>query len=282
MKKYLAIIIFSILSISMFFLYQAKLSSIPSISYFPLDEETGFSKAKTSLELNAGKNQKEYRIAWNAQSQSDKNMYLRQDVSLLFSNGKLLGAQSKWHEDVSTIQLNKTVQAQGTRFLQSLSYHHGELHYPDGSIKSIQKMTSNELFVVANHSSGIHSFHQPKTNKELKWGNDLTGKTSQTLLYHWNKLLNHYQIDKQDYLVVPLTALNGYNNEPLPSLSQVATNQIIGQLWEGLYKNYVVPITYEKEHVSSYVPLILFGKDKKHLLVLFEINGKKQRLIQQY
>lgn len=282
MKKYLAIFIFCILSIFIVFLYQAKISSIPSISFFPLDDESGFTEAETAIKYQAQKKQKEYTIAWNTLSQSDKTMYLRQDVSLLFSNGKLLGALSKWREDENMIQLNKTIKLRGTSYFQTISYHHGELHYPNGSIKSIQQMTYNELFVVENESSDIHSFIKPKTNKDRIWEKTLTGKTSQTLLYHWNKLLNHFQIDKEDYLVVPLTALNRYNTAPLPSLSQAATNQIIGQLWEGLYKNYLVPITYEKEHVSSYIPLILFGKDKKHLLVLFELNGKKQKLIQRY
>lgn len=282
MKKYLTIIIFFIISIFLVFLYQSKINSIPSISYFPLDKETSFTKSQTKLKVNVQKGQKNYTISWNALSQSDKTMYLRQDVSLLFSNGKLLGALSKWQENESIIELNKTIQTQGTSHFQTISYHHGELHYPNGSIKSIQQMTYDELYLLENAASDIHSFHKPKTSRDLKWEKALNGQTSQTLLYHWNNLLNHYQINKEDYLIVPLTALNRFNKDSLPSLSQEQTNQIIGQLWEGLYKNYLVPITYEKEHVSSYVPLILFGKDNKHLVVLFEINGKKERLIQQY
>lgn len=280
MKKYLAIIIFCTLSISFVFLFQAKIHSIPTISYFPIDEETSFSKAQTNLKISAEEKKRDYSISWNVSSQSEKEMYLRQDVSLLFSNGKLLGALSKWRENESAIQLNETIQTQGTSYFQTISYHHGELHYPSGAIKSIQKMTYDELFVIENNSSDIHSFHKPRTNQDIDWEKALTDKMSQTLLYRWNRLLNHYQINKEDYLIVPLTALNRFNNEHLPSLSQAETNEIIGQLWEGLYKNYVVPITYEKEKVSSYVPLILFGKDE--LLVLYEINGKEKRLIQQY
>lgn len=282
MKKYLAIFITCILSITIVFLYQAKISSIPSISYFPIDEEASFTKAETNLQLNKQKGQRKYTIAWNASSKSENNMYLRQDVSLLFSNGKLLGALSKWREDTDTIQLNEKIQTQGTSHYQTISYHHGELHHPNGSIKSLQQMTYDELYVVENNSPVIHSFGKPKTDKDLYWKKALNEKMSQTLLYKWNKLLNHYQIDKEDYLVVPLTALNRFNKEPLPSFTQADTNQIIGHLWEGLYKNYLIPIINEKERVSSYVPLILFGKDKQHLLVLFEINGKKERLIQKY
>lgn len=282
MKKYLALTIFFILGISTFILYQAKTDSIPSISFFPLDDETSFTEAQTNLKIKEQHDQKEYTIAWNSLSKSDKTMYLRQDVSLLFNNGKLLGALSKWHEDEDTINLSADISTQGTGHLQSISYHHGELHYPDGSIRSIQQMTYDELYVIESASSTNHSFHKPKTKKDVKRKKSLSGKTSQTLLYHWNKLLNHFQVNEEDYLIIPLTALDRYNTEHLPSLSQPQTNQIIGQLWEGLYKNYIVPITYEKEQVSSYVPLILFDKDTKHLLVLFEINGKKERLIQQY
>ncbi|WP_404453013.1 hypothetical protein LG329_02515 [Virgibacillus necropolis] len=281
MKKYLALAIFFILSISFVFLYQVKINSIPSISFFPLDEETSFTEAQTNLEMKQT-NQKEHTIAWNSLSKSEKSIYLRQDVSLLFNNGKLRGALSEWHENEDTIDLSESIPIQGTSYFQTISYHHGEIHYPNGSIKSIQQMTYDELYVIENDSSGIHSFQKPKTKSDVKWEKKLRGKTSQTLLYHWNKLLNHYQINEDDYLIVPLTELNRFNTNPLPSLSQAKTNQVIGLLWEGLYKNYIVPITYEKKQVTNYVPLILFGNDNKHLLVLFEVNGKKERLIQQY
>ncbi|ASN05234.1 hypothetical protein [Virgibacillus necropolis] len=282
MKKYLVLSIIFILSITVAFLYQLKLDSIPSISYFPLDEETIFLEAETNLEINSKANQKKYTLTWDSLSKSDKSMYLRQDVSLLFTNGKLLGALSKWQEDESTINLSESIHTQGTNYFQSISYHHGEIHYPNGSIKSIQQMSYDELYVIENNSYDIHSFHKPKTNKDILWEKGLRDKASQTLLYRWNDLVNHYQINKEDYMIVPLTALNRYNKNSLPSFSQSQTDQIIGRLWEGLYKNYIVPITYEKKHVSSYVPLILFSKDKNHLLVLFELNGKKERLIQQY
>ncbi|ASK63194.1 hypothetical protein CFK37_14080 [Virgibacillus phasianinus] len=282
MKKYLVLSIFLILSIFFVFLYQTKLSSIPSISYFPLDKETHFVNAKTNLDIKKQKVNKKYTITWNVLSKSDKNMYLRQDVSLLFNNGKLMGALSKWHEDEETLQLNAQLQSEGTGYLQSLSYHHGEIHYPSGAIKSIQQMTYDEIFVVENPAGDVHTFHKPKSTKDIDWEKALNDKTSQFLLYHWNKLLSHYQIKKDDYVIVPLTALNRFNTNELPSMSQEQTNQIIGQLWEGLYKNYIVPITYKKEQVSSFVPIILFSKDQNHLLVLFEINGKKERLIQKY
>lgn len=282
MKKLLVPIILFSFGFSLFLLYQTKLDSIPSISYFPLDEKSSFIEAQTKLELKKQNDEKRQRLAWNTSSKSDKSMYLRQDVSLLFKNGKLAGALSKWHENEDTIKLSERIYTKGTSLFQAISYHHGELHYPDGTIKSIQQMTDDELYVIENNSTGNYSFHKPKTNKDSKWKNQISVKTSKKLLYQWNKLINHYQINKEDYLIVPLTELKRFNTEHLPSLSLKQTNKIIGHLWEGLYKNYIVPITYQKEQVSSFVPVILFSKDNTHLLVLYEINGKKERLIQQY
>ncbi|WP_430785268.1 hypothetical protein VBD025_10705 [Virgibacillus flavescens] len=281
MKKLTVAVILSILSIILFFLYQAKINTIPSISFFPIDEQTQLTEAQTNLDFNKPNSGMNYSIDWNSQSKSDKKLYLRQDVSLLFNNGKLIGASTKWREDENAIKLSKMVPANAPSYSQAISYHHGEIHYPDQTIKSIQKMSYDELFVVKD-SSGFHSFKNPGTEQEIIWKISLTGEVNQKLNYHWDEILNHFQINKEDYLIVPLTGLIKYNTEKLPGTSNKQTKQIIGQLWEGLYKNYIVPVTYEEKQVRSYVPLILFEKEKKLLYILFEINGKKERLIQQY
>lgn len=255
----------------------------PAITYFPIDQDTTFSTAKTSLSLITEKGNDNYKLLWQTNSTTDIPVYLRQDVSLLFDNGRLRSALTKWVQDTDTIQLKEMLQLEDSSLYQSISFHHGEIHKSRDEIKSIQKMSSDYLYVIDSPTTPLVSFKTAKSNYEREWKDLLDRTSKQQLLYHWNTLLNHFQIDKEKYLAVPLTSLDKYQNEPLPSLSQAQTNKIIGQLWEGLYKNYVIPIVKtEKEVVDSYIPLILFDKENKHLLVLFELNKKKKQLIQEY
>ena len=64
-------------------------------------------------------------------------------------------------------------------------------------------------------------------------------------------------------------------------MSQQETNVLIGRLWEGIYKNYVIPASESSENqLESYIPLILIDKQNTHLYVLFELNGGREQLIQ--
>lgn len=97
--------------------------------------------------------------------------------------------------------------------------------------------------------------------------------------------MTHYQVPRDKYTAVALTELADYKDKPFPGTSEADSERIKGQLWEGLYKNYVLGISDTKSShpIQSYIPLILFDKDGKHLLVLYEDDtGKKHQLIQYY
>lgn len=283
MKKRLLIyiIIFFIFLPVFVFIMQEK--TIPTITFFPMDEETSFEKANTRLEMISEKSNDSYEIIWESDSKSDKEIYLRQDASLIFNNGMLRGIRSKWMEDTDRIQTKEKIIGEDSSYFQAISYHHGEIHYPDDQIKSIHKMTYDQLYVIDSPNTALESFKTPNDKYETEWATLLDHTTHQQLLYSWKLLIRHFDIAGESYLSVPLTQLYKYNDEPLPSLTQEQTNQIIGQLWEGIYKNYIINAkNIEKNKLKSYVPLILFDKQNQHLIVLYEINGKKERLIQQY
>ncbi len=210
---------------------------------------------------------------------------MRQDVTLLFDNGRLYGIKTKWKENTDTIKMKEKITGEDSNYYQAISYHHGEVHNPDDQITSIQQMTYDQLYVIDSPNTSMQSFKKAETDDEHEWERLLGHTTEQQLSYSWNQLMDHFQINKESYTAVPLTGLEKFNHQPLPSFTQEQTNQIIGQLWEGLYKNYVVPfITAESESetLTSFVPVILFNKQNTHLVVLYEVNGKKKRLIQQY
>ncbi|GAA0443337.1 hypothetical protein GCM10008983_20680 [Lentibacillus halophilus] len=285
MKKQLTVLLITLSLCTIVFMYLWPSNSAPAITYFKEDPRANFRQADTTLQLASQKTKDSYDIMWKSQSESKDDLYLRQDATLLFHNGILRGVKTKWKEQTNTIAMKESITGEDSNYYQAISYHHGEIHHPNEAITSIQEMTDDQLYVIDSPNTETHSFKHAATDYERDWAHLLEHTTEQQLSYSWNQLMDHYGIDKNSYKTVGLTELEQFNQEPLPSFTQQQTNQIIGQLWEGIYKNYVIPfITTESrsETWTSFVPVILFDKQKTHLIVLFEINGEKKKLIQQY
>ncbi|MDC3413391.1 hypothetical protein NC797_10700 [Aquibacillus sp. 3ASR75-11] len=256
------------------------------IKYFPLDEEKKFTKMSSSLQLLSQTDQDEYDVSWTVTSEMEESIYLRQDVSLLFVDGQLQGILSKWKENGQNLTQKLSIHGEDSSHFQIVSFHHGEIHYPDDEIKSIQGMTQDELYVIDSPYSALESFEQPTDANQKDWKKTLDRATNQQLSFQWEQLLNYFNIPDKKYTIVPLTKLTQFETKPIPGLNQEQTEQVIGQLWEGLYKNYVLEISSnmnENQPIKSYIPLILFDKEAKHLLVLYQDqNGNKKQLIQYY
>ena len=99
------------------------------------------------------------------------------------------------------------------------------------------------------------------------------------LQYSWNKGIRHYTIHLHDYQAIPFTLFNENAKSGLSGFSKASSNRIVGQLWEGLYKNYFLGIKKADgtiiSPIGSAIPLILLAKNKSHILVLTEtVNGE--------
>lgn len=272
MKKIILILFFiTLTSVGIYFANGMK--SSPTITYFPIDYGTGFEVSETSLQLDDV--MESYNVLWNVHSKTEVPMYLRQDVSLLYKDGMLHGMRSKWRENTDSISFSERTSDNKSRKWEAISFHYGEIH-SDETINSTQHLSHDELYVLKenNQFEGFHKYNNESNlislDKEIK----------KKLLAHWQDLLFYFHIDMNDYHLVPLTSLYLYQENPLPNLDQETTNRVMGQLWEGLYKNYIIPYIDTTETLDSYVPLILIDKESETLLVLFEMNGKKEKLIQ--
>lgn len=248
----------------------------PAITYFPIDYGTGFNTANTMLDptlTNA-----DYKIHWKVHSVSEVPLYLRQDISLLFGDGELKGMRSQWRENTDVISYSEEITDNQNQKWEAITFHYGEIH-TDERINSIQQMSESKLYVF-NNGSGFQSFQNAEDNKQSAYQSSLDAKTMKKLLEHWQDLISHFHININDYHSIPLTDLSIYQQKHLPTMNQEKTDRIIGQLWEGLYKNYLLPYIDSEKKLISYTPLILLAKDGKELIVLFEINGERKKLIQ--
>lgn len=257
-------------------LYNSHFKAIETLTYFPKDQFDTFIKSYTDLQLQQNND-----LIWTTYSETEEQPYLRQDISLLYENGQFKGAVNLWKEGEQKLSQQKRIPHNGNKLYESISFHHSEIHRNENIITGNQQMSSTILYVYTLDNVTYYPFEktQNKLEKEIK--HKLQNKKKSHLNIVWNELIDHFNIDQTNYFSIPLIDLIKYKEKPLPTLSQAETDRVIGQLWEGLYKNYIIPLTHNvNDPIPHLMPLILLDKNGTHLFVLFEIRGEKTMLKQ--
>ncbi|MFZ3588145.1 hypothetical protein ACOI1C_02475 [Bacillus sp. DJP31] len=257
-----------------------------SLTYFPIDPSLSFLTAETILTLQTEKGNDEHFVDWETISETDKKVYLRQDVSILFRGGFLVDSMYQWKENASTLEQLKNVRGEESSLFQSISLHHAEIHLQDDVIKSAQTMTMKNLYIIDSSFSPLDSFQKPSNKEQSEWKKIVDHVLTEHLNYSWNELISYFQINRENYYEITMLDLITYNSKPLPGFDQGKSQEIIGQLWEGLYKNYLLGIKLSPSEtispIGSKVPLILLSKDLTHLYILIEgKDGEKIKLVQE-
>jgi hypothetical protein len=254
-----------------------------SITFFPLDNTFSFKEAESNLSFLNGTSSN-YELLWKVNSATSERVYLRQDIAMIFENGRLNNKMTEWKTSADAIDLEKDVLSSIPGLWEAISYHQGEIHLSEEKYRSVQRM-SNDYLYAAKLAQSFSGFKIPKDNTERKAKNDLDEKTNKYLQQTLTQTTNFYQIDLDEYSVISLESLTDFNNKPLSGFSLSKSQEIIGKLWEGLYKNYFLGITTKNGQrispIGSSMPFILISKDKKYLFVLFQTtNGENIQLIQ--
>jgi hypothetical protein len=256
-----------------------------SLIFFPIDPDVQFVEANSTLYLLDQQDDDEYSIKFNSQSRLDRKAYLRQDLSFLFEDGVLVATLSKWKEEAAGISLRKKIYGEDSSYYEAITFHHAEIHYPDDIIRSSQLMSSAFLYVIDSPLSPLESFKMPHTSLEREWKFILDNTRKQQLNYVWSRLIEAYNLQEDDYYLIPMTSLVHYNDKNLPNLTKQQTEKAIGGLWEGIYKNYFLGIKEEdgttSSPIGSSLPLILLDKKGTQFHIIFETkSGKNVQLIQ--
>ena len=253
MKKDILLIVILIVTTIYMVIMNGKVEK--AITYFPLNEENNFKEAATALNVSAANST----IHWQVNSLSSEAAYLRQDIALLYLNGHLKGVLNKWEEDAKSIRQSETITTnEETAYFQAISFHHGEFH-DKSVITSIQQMSRDELYLDRND-------HQTKQ------------VINSRLQAYWDKLINEYNLDQQDFSPYPFIELQELSDDLRLAFSSDISEAFIGQLWEGLYKNYILEAAHA--NANDMMPLILLAKDYSHLIILYTIDGRSNKLIQ--
>lgn len=283
-KDFVRLSISLIILIAIFYIFQQKQIAKESITYFPIDPTVSFPKANTSLTFSK-KRFDEYSILWQSNSSINKQAYLRQDMSLLYANGKLKSTMGEWKQNTLELSEEKTVVERESNLLQAITFHYAEIHDTNARIFSSQKISADNLYVVNSKFENTPlSFHTPNNLVEKDWATTMDKEALDYVDYSFRQGLKKFHISANQYdTKLLLTELPKYNDTPLPLFSKEQSAKIIGQLTEGLYKNYFLGIIKEDgtivDPIGSSVPVLLINEN--HLLVLFTTEDGEPIVLRQ-
>ncbi|WP_400242379.1 hypothetical protein AB3U99_15615 [Niallia sp. JL1B1071] len=283
-KDFIRLSISLIILVAIFYIFQQKQIAKESITYFPIDPTVTFPKANTTLTFNK-KRFDEYSILWESNSSINKQAYLRQDMSLLYANGKLISTMGEWRQNTLELSEEKTVVERESNYLQAITFHYAEIHDTNERIFSSQKISADNLYVInSKFESTPLSFHTPNNLVEKDWATTLDKQALDYIDYSYRQVLKKFHISAEQYdTKLLLTELTKFNDSPLPSFSKEQSAKILGQLTEGLYKNYFLGIMKEDgtiaDPIGSSIPVILINDN--HLLILFTTKDGEPIVLRQ-
>lgn len=259
--------------------------SINSLTYFPNDPTLDFFKAQTHLSMERVQSSTNYKLNWTTISQTNIPVYLRQDVALLFQNGKLIQVSNKWKRKVTSLNLQQALLFQGISHFEAISVHYAESHLANGTIGSKEVMSFDHLFVRANGYENIDAFKIPIDKAETDFQREITRSVQQEQHYIAEEAAKKYHLQLDNYDVIPLSHLEVYRQNTLPHLDEKNSQRVISQLWEGLYQDYILGIRIDGQKMESplgsSMPLILFPKKGKQILVVIQSKSNQLILLKQ-
>ncbi|MBT2636552.1 hypothetical protein [Bacillus sp. ISL-39] len=274
MKKFLFLGISALaLAVSALMIQLQNINSTEeTITFFPLNDAVKYKSASTSLTLQKDKKNNKHVVDWKVQSTLDQDAYLRQDMGLLFVNGLLKGKFAKWEQETADLEQQDFISHGESAKYDAITFHYSELHGDGDRITSSQRMSDDMLYVIDSPFSPLQSFSVAKSKQEKEWKKVLDQSVSNTLTKSLSKAEKKYKFKAVNYITVPLDTIRQYEDQPLKGFTQKETANILGKLWEGLYKNYYLGIKKSDGTVvdpfDSTMPMILVSRDKSHLLVV--------------
>lgn len=279
--KYGLLAVLILVSALIYFLYLKPVRE--TIIFFPIDPSLSFDSASTTI--TAKRMNDKYAIEWKEQSLLNTDAFLRQDISLLYKNGKLAGILRDWKQNRRNLEQNERITEKESALFQSITFHYAEVHPTESDIVSSQALTDDKIYVILSPFSEFQSFRRPITTEQKEWQHVMDQTTDSILKESLNQAIASFRIDRGRYRIASLIDLKSTQQELLAGFTDSKQNEIIGKLWEGLYRNYVLDIKKSDgsaiSPLNSTIPHLLVSNDNKELLVLFTAADGSSAILRQ-
>ncbi len=245
-----------------------------TLQFFPFNAEAKFSEANTSLTMREPeKNKNKYEVVLNVSSVLDRKAYLRQDMSLLFQNGRLVDLLKSWKQDTSIMNQTLIVEGYESSLFEAVTIHYAEIH-EDDTPTSTFKTTDAAQYVISSRFGPIKSFQTPENEEQKDWAFTLRSVANSRLAKVLDRYIDKTQIDLSNYTVMPITQLADKKEDLLSEYTELEQRAIIEKLWEALYSIYVTGIKKQDgtiiDPIDSTIPLILREKQSSRLILIIQ------------
>ncbi len=231
------------------------------------------------------KKNNQHQVDWKVHSSLDQEAYLRQDMGLLFVNGLLKGKFAKWEQDTSDLSQEEIISYGESAKYDAISFHYTELHGDGDRITSAQTMSDDMIYVIDSPFSPLQSFTIAKSNQEQEWKKVLDQSVKNKLEQSLKNAEKTFRFNASKYISIPLDKIRRYEDQPIQGFTKKETANMLGRLWEGLYKNYYLGIKKSDgtavDPIGSTMPLILIARDKSHLLVVTQTRSGESIILKQ-
>ncbi|MCO7128307.1 hypothetical protein NIE88_21505 [Sporolactobacillus shoreicorticis] len=248
----------------------------PTITYFPEHPRIQYVTTATHLAF-VPENQL---LRLQTASETKERNELMQDFSLLYRNNQLVAILNRWQKNVSELSASKELDM-SPGFYVGLTVHQAERHI-DHSIYGKEQLSQDYLMAVKTNGT-YHLYREPKTTDEANQLSQYTRELGESRNKTLRRAAARYGFQLSDYRVVPLDALTGESFTHIFPFGREKAERITGQLWEGLYKNYVRGIqlaqAQSESPLGSTMPLLLIAQD--HMLIVFETANRQTVLLKQ-
>lgn len=279
-KQRITILIFSAIVLSVYLFHSNQTEE--TIIFFPIDPSLYFEQASTYL-LPISSEKDTYTVQWKVDSTLNEPAYLRQDISLLYKNEKLEAILNYWKQHKQTILQKKKLTANESAQYDALSFHYAEVHRNENTYTSVQQMSKANLYVIT--APIFEAFQRPLSITQQQWKNDLDHYTTDKTKIELNNALDYFELDKERYQVILLTDLPVEANKILRVFSKTKQEEILGKLWEGIYKNYILGIRKADGSIvqpeGSSVPQLLIANDHREILLLITLKDGTPIMLRQ-
>lgn len=286
MRKHIIILAAALaISVSPFLFRELTPDTRESIIFFPLHPEIAYSKAGTELKLLDSSGNNGFTLEWRISSVLEQQAYLRQDIGLVYKNGRLVGKLGKWEQDKAELVQEKRLDERESAVFSAVAFHYSEIHTEGEEIYSSQEITGDRLYVVDSSFSRLSSFRVPHSGEEKEWKFTLDRLTGELIEKALIRALETNSLQREDYEAIFLTDLPEYKTKPFPGFTQKESEIIKGKLWEGIYKNYFLGIKRGDGIMvapeGSTIPVILLSKQKEELLLVTETKSGEPVMLRQ-
>ena len=239
------------------------------IKFFPIDSKVNFIDIGSRLEIY--QKDARYRVVGESWGETNEKVYLRQDLNLLFQNGFLVKRSYPWKEQTAWLINKIQIFIDKASVYNLISYHHAEIHKND-VITSQQIVTNDRLYAIY-FQNNWEFFRDPQNARQKEQQDQINLALTIQRKELLELAIKELNINQGNYEIFDLDTFS--LNKESRILKDKDWEKILGGVWEGIYREYVLGFSDDElSYFSPPMPWILVDKNATHLLILLQKSNR--------